>query len=343
MKIAQVSPLYLPVPPLDYGGTERVVSYLTESLVALGHDVTLYASSESSTRATLRPIAPCAVDQLEGTPGSYLQAIEAIMLEQVARHAHEFDIIHFHTEFFHLPVFRNTDTKTLTTLHWRQDQKDRQTLYRHFGDMPLASISNHQAHPLVDMHSNIQTVYHGVPEDIYTLNTHPTGYLAFLGRMSDQKRPDRAIEIARACNMPLKLAGGIDVGNPTYFDTTVRPYLGETIEHIPAVTDRQKNAFLGNAAALLFPIDWPEPFGLVMIEAMACGTPVIAWHNGSVAEVVEDGVTGFIVSSIKEAIAAVGKLHTLDRAAIRKVFEQKYTARIMAQNYVAYYKELTGD
>jgi glycosyltransferase involved in cell wall biosynthesis len=338
MKIAQVAPLYESVPPTMYGGTERVVSYLTEELVRQGHDVTLFASGDSVTSARL--IAPCerslrldpdCVDQM---------AHHILMLEQVYHQFNTFDIIHFHIDYLHFPVSRRQRIPHITTLHGRLDIPDLQALYREYKDMPVVSISESQRTPIPAV--NWQgTVYHGLSEDLYSCNDAPGKYLAFLGRISPEKRIDRAIEIAILSGLPLKIAAKVDRVDREYFTELIEPMLDHPlIEYIGEIGDNDKQEFLSNASALLFPIDWPEPFGMVMIEAMACGTPVIAWPNGSVPEIIEDGVNGFVVESIESAVDAVRRLSEIDRRTCRSVFEQRFSAQRMAQGYVDIYERL---
>ncbi|GBD37976.1 N-acetyl-alpha-D-glucosaminyl L-malate synthase [bacterium HR37] len=338
MKIAQVAPLFESVPPKYYGGTERVVSYLTEELVRQGHEVTLFASGDSVTKAHL--IAPCrrslrldknCVDQL---------AHHILMLEMVFKQAHRFDIIHFHIDYLHFPLSRRHNIPHVTTLHGRLDIPDLVPLYREFGEMPVVSISNSQREPLPWLNWR-GTVYHGLPEDLYTFREEHGKYLAFLGRIAPEKRVDRAIEIAKRTGIPLKIAAKVDKVDKEYFETVVQPLLRDPlIEYLGEIGDGEKNEFLGNAYALLFPIDWPEPFGLVMIEAMACGTPVIAYRRGSVPEVLEEGVTGFIVQGLEDAVEAVYKVRNINRRRCREVFEERFSATRMTRDYLNIYKQL---
>ena len=338
MRIAQVAPLYESVPPKYYGGTERIASYLTEELVRQGHDVTLFASGDSVTKArfvsgcrrSLRLDKHC-VDQM---------AHHVVMLEQVYRRAAEFDVIHFHVDYLHFGLSRRESVTRVTTLHGRLDLPDLIPLYQEFRDEPVVSISTSQRTPIP--WANWQaTVYHGLPEDLYTFRPGPGSYLAFLGRISPEKRVDRAIEIARRVGMPLRIAAKVDAVDEEYFATTIEPLLDHPlIEFVGEIGDAEKDEFLGNASMLLFPIDWPEPFGLVMIEAMACGTPVIAYSNGSVPEVMEQGRTGFIVDSLEEAIEAVRHVPQLSRERCREIFEQRFTAERMAHEYVRVYERL---
>jgi glycosyltransferase involved in cell wall biosynthesis len=338
MKIAQIAPLVESVPPTLYGGTERVVSWLTEELVNQGHDVTLFASGDSQTQARLVPVVERAL-RLDDRVRDCLP-YNFIMLDQVAALSREFDILHFHIDFMHYPMFRDVPNRTLTTLHGRLDLPDLQPIYKAFPHMPLVSISNHQRLPMPPVHW-MDTVYHGLPPDTFHGTTKHDGYLAFLGRISPEKRPDRAIAIAKAAGIPLRIAAKVDAVDRKYFAEEIEPLMNSPlIEFIGEIGEKQKQEFLGNARALLFPIDWPEPFGLVMIEAMACGTPVVAFKCGSVPEVMEDGITGYVVNTIEEAIDAVGRVDTLSREGVRLRFEQRFTAPIMARSYVEIYKKL---
>ena len=339
MKIAQIAPLAESVPPRLYGGTERVVSYLTEELVRLGHDVTLFASADSVTRARLVACAPHALrlDPLVRNPLPH----HLLMLERVRARAHEFDVLHFHVEHLHLPLFRPLARRTVTTLHGRLDLPDLPPLYREFSDMPLVSISNSQRRPLPGANW-AATVYHGLGADVCPYNPAPRGdYLAFIGRISPEKGLDRGIEIARKAGVRLRIAAKVDAADQHYFRTRIAPRIEPPhVEFIGEVDEQQKPGFLGNARALLFPIDWPEPFGLAMVEAMSCGTPVIAWANGSVPEIVEPGVTGIIVDSIDAAVAAVREVGRLDRAKVRARFEARFSAARMARDYLSVYRAL---
>jgi glycosyltransferase involved in cell wall biosynthesis len=339
MKIAQIAPLAESVPPKLYGGTERVVSYLTEELVRLGHDVTLFASGDSETTAKLVAAAPRAL-RLDPTVKDPLAPL-AFVIERVRALAHEFDILHFHIEHAHLPVFRPLARKTVTTMHGRLDLPELVPLYREFSDMPLASISTAQREPLA-FANWIATVHHGLAREVCPFNPAPRGgYFAFLGRVSPEKGLDRAIEIVRRAGVRLRIAAKIDAADQEYFQSRIVPRLAEPgIEFIGEVNEAQKPAFLGNATALLFPIDWPEPFGLAMIEAMSCGTPVIAWPHGSVPEVVEDGRTGYVVDSIEAALAALEKAPRLDRLGVRERYEERFSAERMAKDYLSVYRAL---
>jgi glycosyltransferase involved in cell wall biosynthesis len=339
MKIAQIAPLIESVPPRLYGGTERIVSYVTEELVALGHDVTLFASGDSITAAKLVPCVPTALrlDASVRDPIPYYM----LMLDRVRQRADDFDILHFHIDQFHFPLFRPIAGRTVTTLHGRQDLPDLLPLYVGFDDMPLVSISNAQRRP-VPKANFAGTVHHGIPAHLHRGTAQASGgYLAFLGRISPEKRPDRAIAIARAHGIPLKIAAKVDRADSVYFKTQIEPLLdGGGVEFIGEINDHQKTKFLGDARALLFPVDWPEPFGLSMIEAMACGTPVLAFRCGSVPEVIEDGITGAIVETMDEAIAALPRVMALDRKKVRQRFEQRFSATRMAKDYLDVYRSL---
>jgi len=338
MRIAQVAPLMEAVPPKLYGGTERIVSYLTDQLAELGHEVTLFASGDSVTKATLEPVWPCAL-RLDAAMRDYL-APHIVMLEQVARRADEFDIVHLHLDYLGYPILRRTATPFLATLHGRLDLPELGPLYRTFDDVPVISISESQREPLPQA-AYAATVQHGIPARLLLPGFGAGGYLAFLGRISPEKAPDAAIRIAAAAKMPLKIAAKVDNVDKQYFAERIEPMLGAAhVEFIGEIGDDQKGEFLGNAAGLLFPIAWREPFGLAMIEAMACGTPVVAFRNGSVPEVIDEGVTGFIVDNEEEAAAAVHRLRGLDRARIRRVFDDRFTARRMAEDYVNIYRRL---
>jgi glycosyltransferase involved in cell wall biosynthesis len=343
LRIAQVAPLYESVPPKLYGGTERVVSYLTEELVRQGHDVTLFASGDSVTSGHLIASWPRSL-RLDKACVDGL-APHLLMLEHVYQLADQFDLIHFHCDYLHFPLSRRHKHPQVTTLHGRLDIRELGPLYREFSDMPVISISNAQRQPLP--WANWQgTVYHGLPDGLHTFRSPPGEYLAFLGRISPEKRVDQAIEIARRAGMRLRIAAKVDGADKKYFEREIEPLLAESrafVEFIGEVGGREKDDFLGNAYALLFPIDWPEPFGLVMIEAMACGTPVIACRRGSVPEVMDDGVTGFVVDSLQEAVRAVQRVATLSRKKCRQVFETRFSARRMAQDYVRIYRRLIED
>jgi glycosyltransferase involved in cell wall biosynthesis len=339
MRIAQIAPLAEAVPPKLYGGTERVVSYLTEELVRLGHDVTLFASGDSETSARLVACAPRALrlDQAVKDPLAPL----ALMLERVRAQAHEFDILHFHLQHVHLPVFRPLARRTVTTMHGRLDLAELAPLYREFSEMPLVSISTAQRRPL-PFANWVATVHHGLAREVCPFNPAPRGgYFAFLGRVSPEKGLDRAIEIARRARVRLRIAAKVDPADEEYFQREIVPLLGlPGVEFVGEVNEAQKPAFLGNATALLFPIDWPEPFGLAMIEAMSCGTPVIAWDEGSVPELLDEGRTGLIVNSVDAAVAALERAPRLDRLGVRSRFEERFSAARMAQDYLSVYRAL---
>ena len=338
MRIAQIAPLFEAVPPKLYGGTERVVYSLTEELVALGHDVTLFASGDSVTSAKLDPPWPRAL-RLDPEIRDWV-ATYALLIEHVRRRAHEFDVLHFHIDYWPNSVFTRQPTPFLTTLHGRLDLTEFAAVYRFFPAVPLVSISDSQRRPLPDLNW-AATVHHGIPADLLRPLPAEPSYFAFLGRISPEKGIERAIRIATAAGVKLKVAAKVDQADRAYYEAEVAPLLANAeVEFIGEINDAQKPAFLSGARALLFPIDWPEPFGLVMIEAMACGCPVIAFRRGSVPEVMDDGVTGFVVENVAEAVAATRRLPTLDRAAIRRVFDRRWTARRMATDYVAVYDRL---
>jgi len=339
MKIAQIAPLVESVPPRFYGGTERIVSYLTEELVRMGHDVTLFASGDSITSANLMSCATVALrlDHNVKDPIPYYM----LMMDRVRESAEEFDILHFHIDQFHFPLFRPMAGRTVTTTHGRQDLPDLVPLYVGFNDMPLVSISNAQRRPIPKANF-VATIHHGIPSALHRPRFNPRGgYLAFLGRISPEKRPDRAIKIAQAAGIPIKIAAKVDRADEIYFREQIEPLLtGSGVEFVGEINEHEKTDFLGDALALLFPVDWPEPFGLSMIEAMACGTPVVAFRCGSVPEVVEDGLTGMIVESVEEAITAVPKVIALDRRLVRRRFEERFSAARMAKDYVSVYRSL---
>jgi glycosyltransferase involved in cell wall biosynthesis len=338
LRIAVVSPLFESVPPKLYGGTERVVSYLTEELVNLGHHVTLFASGDSVTRAKLR--APVSRSLRLDSGCTEPLAHHAIMLDELAATAGQFDVIHFHIDHWHLPLARHLGLPAVTTLHGRLDIADLAPLYRRFSDAPLVSISQAQRAPL-PWANWIATIHHGLPPDLYTLQPKPGSYLAFLGRFSPEKRPDRAIELARRAGIGLRMAAKVDRADKTYFEERIQPQLSTPgIEFVGEIGERDKQAFLGDALALLFPVDWPEPFGLVMIEAMACGTPVLAWRAGSTPEIVANGKSGFLVDNMEDALAAIDRLRGLDRAACRADFDNRFTVAHMARKYVEVYRRV---
>ncbi len=335
MRIAQVSPLYESVPPKLYGGTERVVSYLTEELVKMGHDVTLFASADSETSARLIGVCPSALRLSKNVIDPL--AHHVLMLEKVMKHLREFDIIHFHIDYIHFPLIRSKRIRSLTTLHGRLDIGDIFPLYREYREIPVVSISNEQRRPLPFLNW-VGTVYHGIPEDLYRPVYKKGKYLAFIGRMSPEKRPDLAIEIAKKAGIPLKMAAKVDDANREYFESVVKPLLDtELVEFIGEIGEAEKNEFLGNALAMLFPIDWPEPFGLVMIESMACGTPVLARRCGSVPEVMKDGVSGYVFDEVDEAVKLLERIDRIDRRSVRRYFEERFTASRMAEDYVELY------
>ena len=341
MRIAQIAPLFETVPPLRYGGTERVVSWLTEALVAKGHDVTLFASGDSRTAATLVPVVPTArrfVPNFEATTAPY-----ARMIEMVARRAQDFDVLHFHIDFHSFPVFSRLGVPFVTTLHGRMDQPWTEGVYGLYPEANLVSISDSQRSPWPELNWS-GTVHHGMPGDLLCPQEPRLGdgYLAFLGRISPEKGIEDAIRIAEASGLTLKVAAKIGAEDQAYYEHVVAPLLaGGRVEFLGEITDDEKPAFLSGARALLFPIAWPEPFGLVMIEAMACGCPVIAYPHGSVQEVVEDGLTGFIVTGIVEAVAAIRSLDQLDRHTIRARFEDRWSAARMASDYEAIYRRIS--
>jgi glycosyltransferase involved in cell wall biosynthesis len=339
MKIAQIAPLMESVPPRLYGGSERIVAYLTDELVRLGYDVTLFASGDSVSSANLVPCVPMALrlDANVRDPIPYYM----LMLDRVREFADEFDILHFHIDQFHFPLFRPIANRTVTTLHGRQDLHDLKPLYVGFSDMPLVSISNDQRRPVANSNF-VATVYHGIPANQHKPNYAPRGgYVAFLGRISPEKRPDRAIQIARELGIPLKIAAKVDKVDEEYFREIIAPLLdGPGVEFIGEINEREKTEFLGQAQALLFPIDWPEPFGLSVIEAMACGTPVLAFRCGSVSEIIDPGVTGLMVETMEEAVRTLPRVLELDRRAVRRRFEERFSATRMAKDYVQVYRSL---
>jgi len=341
MRIAQIAPLTESIPPHRYGGTERVISWLTEELVALGHNVTLFASGDSVTAATLRPVWPRSL-RLDGSVRDP-SALHALALEIVCRHAHEFDVLHFHLDYHPFSLFSRQPTPFVTTLHGRLDLPEHQPVFRAFSSLPVVSISNAQRKPLPQANW-VRTIYHGLPANALRPLPRPPGYLAALGRISPEKGFDRAIRIAERCGLPLKIAAKVDRVDEEYFATEIKPLLtSPQVEFIGEISDGEKSEFLSGAHALLVPVDWPEPFGLVMIEAMACGTPVIAFDRGSIPEVVEDGLTGFIVRDEADAVAAVEKLPRLTRPRVRRRFEERFTARRMAQDYLSVYRQLIAE
>ena len=343
LKIAQIAPLYESVPPRLYGGTERIVSFLTEELVSQGHDVTLFASGDSKTSGRL---VPCSAAALRLDPGiKDGLPYHIMMLEEVRQRAEDFDVLHFHIDLIHAPLVREFSERTVTTLHGRQDLPDLKPFYEAFCDLPIVSISDDQRLPIAAANW-LGTIYHGLPRDLLPFRRQPAGegYLAFIGRISAEKRPDRAIEIAARAGLPLKIAAKIDKVDQAYWNDVIEPMVRShpNVEFVGEVNDQEKGDFLGNARALLFPIDWPEPFGLVMIEAMACGTPVIAFKCGSVPEVIDEGITGMVVENVDQAVEATRCLNTIDRRTVRARFEERFTAERMARDYVKLYQSLPG-
>ncbi|MDH4082474.1 MAG: glycosyltransferase family 4 protein [Nitrospira sp.] len=341
MRIAQVAPLWESVPPKLYGGTERIVSYITEELVALGHDVTLFASGDSETTAQLEAICPQA---LRLNTGIFNRDAPLMMLqERGLGSATDFDIIHSHLDFNGFPLARRNPVPVVTTLHGRLDLPELEPVYREFSEMPLVSISDSQRRPL-PWASWAGTVYHGLPRNLYTFQPQSGGYLAFLGRTAPEKRPDQAIEIAKRAGIPLRIAAKVDRADRTYFEAEIEPLLDHPlIEFVGEISDSEKDEFIGNAMALVCPYDWPEPFGLVLIEAFACGTPVIAYRRGSIPEIVNHGVTGFICETVDEMVDAVGQVSRIDRKQCRAAFDERFTADRMARDYVALYERLLLD
>lgn len=340
MRIAQVAPLTEAVPPRLYGGTERVVHWLTEELVALGHDVTLFASGDSHTSARLDAAWPKAL-RLDGAVRDP-NALHMVMLERVRRKCDndEFDFLHFHLDYYPFSLFSRQPIPFLTTLHGRLDLPEHQPVFATFSSIPVISISNSQRRP-VPQARWLRTIHHGLPEQLLTPRPVTPSYLAVLGRIAPEKGVDHAINIAIRCGIPLKIAAKVDRADEEYYEERIRPMMDHPlVEYIGEISDHEKSEFLSGAIGLLVPIDWPEPFGLVMIEAMACGTPVIAFNRGSVVEIVEDGKTGFIVEDDISAVAAVDRLATLNRAAVRKEFEKRFTARRMALDYLETYRSL---
>jgi glycosyltransferase involved in cell wall biosynthesis len=338
VRIAQVAPLFESVPPKGYGGTERVVSYLTEALVATGHEVTLFAAGDSQTGATLVPVVPRSIRLAVPRPDWLMW--HTVMLDRVFDQAERFDVIHFHIDFLHYPLARRCATPTLTTMHGRLDLPDLAAVHRHFAEQALVSISDSQQRQMPEANW-LATVHHGLPTDLHRLVERPGEHFAFVGRISPEKRVDRAIEIALACDTPLRIAAKVDAADEAYFEREIRHLLDHPlIEYVGEIGEAEKDDFLGRARALLFPVDWPEPFGLVMIESMACGTPVIAYDRGSVAEVLDEGLSGFVVRNQDEAIAAARRVGEIDRRGCRRVFEQRFSAERMAGRYLEVYRRL---
>ena len=341
MKIAQVAPLWESVPPKLYGGTERIVSYITEELVRMGHDVTLFASGDSETAARLEAVCPQA---LRLNTGIFNRDAPMTMLQERSLGATgDFDVIHSHLDFLGFPLARRNPLPVVTTLHGRLDLPELQPVFREYADMPLVSISDAQRQPLswANWHA---TIYHGLPRNLYSFHPQPQQYLAFLGRISPEKRPDHAIEIAKRTGIPLRMAAKVDPADLQYYLAEIEPLLDHPlIEFIGEISDEEKDNFLGNALALVCPYDWPEPFGLVLIEALACGTPVLAYRRGAIPEIIDNGVTGFVSENLSEMAEAVGRLSEIDRRRCRDAFEERFTADRMARNYVALYKRIIED
>jgi len=340
MRIAEVSPLFESVPPRYYGGTERVVAYLTNELVRQGHRVTLFASGDSVTPAELVPACPEAL-RLSRQFSDWIPHY-FVMLEEVFKRREDFDVIHFHIDYLHFPFSQRENALHLTTLHGRLDIPDLVGLYREYRQMPVVSISNAQRRPLPWLHW-LGTAYHGIPANLYQLHERPGGYLAFLGRISPEKRVDRAVRIAERADVPLKIAAKVDKQDVEYYESVKKLLKRPHVEYLGELGETEKQEFLGNALALLFPIDWPEPFGLVMIEAMACGTPTIAYPNGSVPEIIVDGLNGFLVDGVEDAVRAVNRIGSLDRKQCRRAFEERFTAARMASDYVSLFSHLANE
>jgi glycosyltransferase involved in cell wall biosynthesis len=341
MKIAQISPLIESVPPKAYGGTERVVYYLTEALVRMGHEVTLFASGDSRTSGRLVPIVDRALRLHPAKPDPVIW--HTLMVDRVCELSDSFDVCHFHIDALHLPLMSRCATPSLTTLHGRLDVPDLKPLHKRFKEHPLVSISDNQRGPLA-WANWLGTVHHGLPADLYSFHAQPQDYFAFVGRVSPEKRLDRAIEIAIACDTPLRVAAKVDAHDRDYFERVIEPLLDHPlVTFVGEIGEEAKNDFIGNAKAFLMPVDWPEPFGLVVIEALACGTPVIAYALGAIPELVDDGVTGFLARDQQQAIAAARRIDEIDRGACRETFERRFTSDVMARNYVALYRELVGE
>jgi len=341
MKIAQVSPLWESVPPKLYGGTERVVSYITEELVRQGHEVTLFASGDSTTSAQLVEACPKALRLNSGIFNR--DAPLTALMEMAFGSPRDFDLIHSHLDFFGFPLARRCRVPVVTTLHGRLDLPEMAPVYREFSELPLVSISHAQRSPL-PWSNWVATVYHGIPRDLYRPQLHSGQYLAFLGRIAPEKRPDHAIEIAKRTGLPLRIAAKVDPADRDYFRNVIEPLLDHPlVEFLGEITDAEKSDFLGDAYALVCPYDWPEPFGLVLIEAMACGAPVIAYRRGSIPEIIDDGVTGFVCDSLDGMVEAVSQLPVIDRTRCRQVFEERFTVERMVRDYVATYEQILND
>ena len=340
MRIAQVSPLWESVPPKFYGGTERIVSYLTEELVRLGHDVTLFASGDSVTMARLEPICAHALRLNKGIFNR--DAPMTMLMEQALGQPGDFDVIHSHLDFLGFPLARRNPTPTVATFHGRLDLPELQPVFREYAELPMVSISDAQRRPV--SWANWQaTVYHGLPLGLYNFHPKPGGYLAFLGRIAPEKRPDHAIEIAKRAGLPLRIAAKVDPMDREYFQSEIKPLLSHRlVEYLGEITDVEKNDFLGHAAALVCPYDWPEPFGLVLIEALACGTPVLAYRRGSIPEIIEDNSTGFVCEGLNDMATAVHRISAIDRRRCRLAFEQRFSVERMAQDYLRVYELLLG-
>lgn len=338
MRIAQIAPLWESVPPKCYGGTERIVSYVTEELVRLGHDVTLFASGDSRTAARLEPVCPRAL-RLD-TEIFHPTAPLILMLERACRRAGEFDIIHSHLDLLGFPLWRRCNSPVVTTLHGRLDLPNLVPVFHEFAEMPLVSISNAQRQPL--RWANWQaTVHHGLPRDLYRFHQGPGEYLAFLGRIAPEKRPDHAIELAKRAGLPLRIAAKVDPADREYFHTKIERLLDHPlVEYVGELADSEKDDFIGNAYALVCPYDWPEPFGLVFIEALACGTPVLAYRRGSVQEIIEDGVTGLICNDLNEMAKALERVRLIDRRRCRDAFEERFTVERMVRDYLKVYEHV---
>ena len=340
MRIAQVAPLWESVPPKLYGGTERVVSYLTEELVRLGHDVTLFASGDSVTAARLEPICDRALRLNKGIFNR--DAPMMMLMEQGLGKLNEFDVIHSHLDFLGFPLARRNPTPTVSTFHGRLDLPELQPVFREYIELPIVSISDAQRKPV--SWANWQaTIYHGLPKDLYSFHPKPGAYLAFLGRIAAEKRPDHAIELAKRLGIPLRIAAKVDPADQEYFRTEIEPLLSDpSVEYLGEITDAEKDEFVGNATALVCPYDWPEPFGLVLIEALACGTPVVAYRRGSIPEIIEDGVTGFVCEGLDEMTAAIQRISEIDRGQCRLSFEERFTVERMARDHIRLYERVLG-